>query len=153
MESVIDNECMAQQHETAGAVKQEPKLSERDKREAKRYLREFLPPMVTYGLVLAAVMIFVDQDSPSAKFWILLPVLPMIGVAVAVYRSLQRADEYARLLQVESMALGFGAACLGCLVFGFLGVAGVALTWSPWVIFGAAMATWGISLGVRGGAD
>lgn len=153
MERVVDTTIMAQQHETAGSVNHEPKLSEGDKRERNRYLKEFIPPMATYGVVLALVLTFVDENSPSAKFWVLLPVLPMLGVGVAIFRSLQRADEYARQLQVESMAIGFGAACLGCLIFGFLGVAGVALTWSPWVIFGVAMAAWGVSLGIRGGSD
>ncbi len=138
-------------HSSGGPEMVEPPYSEGDIRQRNRYLREFLPAMTAYGLVLALVLSQVDESSTWAPFWYVLPVVPMIGVAVAVYRSVRRSDEYARLLQLESMALGFGAAIIASLVFGFLGVVEVGLGWGPWVIFGVAMATWGISLGLRGG--
>ncbi len=37
----------------------------------------------------------------GARLWVLLPVLPMIGVAVALYRAVQRADEYGRIVMLE----------------------------------------------------
>lgn len=129
---------------------EERKYSTTDIRHRNIYLREFLPAMVGYGIVLAVVLSVVDENTSGARVWILLPVVPLALVAVAVYRSVQRADEYSRLLQLESMALGFGASILTALVFGFLGVVGVALTWSGWIVFAAGMLTWGLSLAYQG---
>lgn len=128
---------------------EEPKWSETDKRERNRYLREFLPAMAAYAIILTIVISLVDEDTAGARFWILLPVLPMVAAALAVYRSVQRADEYSRLIQLESLALGFGVMIIASLVFGFLGVVGVALTYSGWLIFSAGMVTWGVTLGLR----
>ena len=74
----------------------------------------------------------------------------MIGVAVAVYRAVQRTDEYGRIVMLESMALGFGAAMVAALGLGFLGIVGVAWTFGGWLVFGAGMMTWGLVLLVRG---
>jgi hypothetical protein len=75
-----------------------------------------------------AVEIAVDEDTSGARLWVLLPVLPMIGVAVALYRAVQRADEYGRIVMLECMALGFGAAMITAMAIGFLGGVGVAWT-------------------------
>ena len=80
----------------------------------------------------------------------LLPVLPMIGVAVALYRAVQRADEYGRIVMLECMALGFGVSMITAMGLGFLGTVGVAWTFGGWVVFGAGMTTWGLTLLVRG---
>lgn len=149
MTSVLDNDAMESTNRAASRVAAEPKLSEGDRRQRNQYLREFMPAMVGYGVILAGVLTFVDEDSDSAKFWILLPVLPMIAVAVSVYRSIRRADEFTRRIQTESMAVGFGAAVIASLVFAMLGVAGVASIWSGWIIFSVAMATWGVTVGLR----
>ena len=98
-------------------------------------------------------MALVDESSPSAKYWLLLPIVPLLGVMVAVYRSLQRCDEYSRLVQLEAMSVGFAAALVTSLIFGFLGVAGVSTTYAGFVVFGAAMGTWGLTLGLRGIRD
>lgn len=128
----------------------EPKLSETDRRQRNQYLREFLPAMTGYAVILTAVLSFVDEDSASARYWYLLPVLPMIAMGFALFRSLQRADEYTRLIQLEAMGLGFAGALLASLVMGFLGVAGVSTTYAGWLIFGVGMGTWGLAFGLRG---
>ena len=127
----------------------EPKLSATDRRQRNTYLREFVPAITAYAIVLAAVLVAVDEDTPGAAIWILLPVLPLIGVAVAVYRSVKRADEYSRLLQLEAMALGFGATTIASLILGFLGIVGAAPDYGGWLIFSAGMLTWALSLGLR----
>lgn len=104
---------------------------------------------MTFWILLAIVQNTVDETTSGARLWILLPVLPMIGVAVALYRATQRADEYGRIVMLECMALGFGASMIAAMALGFLGMIGVAWTNGGWLVFGAGMATWGLALVVR----
>ena len=127
-----------------------PRLSAEDKRQRNSYLREFLPAIVLFGILQAAVEVTVDENTTGARLWVLLPVLPMIGVAVALYRAVQRADEYGRIVMLECMALGFGASMITAMAIGFLGGVGVAWTFGGWLIFGVGMTTWGLTLLVRG---
>ncbi|MGB5756809.1 MAG: hypothetical protein WBM50_07845 [Acidimicrobiales bacterium] len=126
-----------------------PRLSAADKRQRDSYLREFIPAIVGFWILLAIVLNTVDENTSGARLWILLPVLPMIGVAVALYRAVQRADEYGRIVMLECMALGFGAAMIASLALGFLGIVGVAWTFGGWLVFGAGMTTWSLALLVR----
>lgn len=131
----------------------EPKFSQGDIQQRNKYLREFLPGMVAYAVLLVLVLSQVDEESSWAPVLFLLPVLPMIWVAIAVYRSIRRSDEYARLLQYESMALAFGVMVITSLAFGFVGIVVDNIGWASWVVFSLGMATWGITLGLRGGGD
>ncbi|MEZ5239210.1 MAG: hypothetical protein R2716_09775, partial [Microthrixaceae bacterium] len=124
--------------------------SEEDKRQRNSYLREFIPAIVAFGIVLAIVEATVDANTPGARLWVLLPVVPMIGVAVALYRAVQRADEYGRIVMLECMALGFGVSMLVAMALGFLGGIGVAWTYGGWLVFGAGMVAWSGTLLIRG---
>lgn len=126
-----------------------PRLSAEDKRQRDSYLREFLPAIVTFWILLAIVQNAVDETTSGARLWVLLPVLPMIGVAIALYRATQRADEYGRIVMLECMALGFGVSMIAAMALGFLGMIGVAWTFGGWLVFGAGMTTWGLALFVR----
>lgn len=128
----------------------EPKLSAADRRERTQYLKEFGPAIGGYVVVLIAVLTLVDEDADGARVWYLLPVVPMVFAGLAVYRSVQRSDEYGRLVQLEAMALGFAAAMLAAVTIGFLGVTGVAWTFAGWLVFGAGMFTWALAVGLRG---
>lgn len=127
-----------------------PRLSAADKQMRNSYLREFIPAIACFGILQAIVEITVDENTAGARFWVLLPMLPMIGIAVALYRVVQRADEYGRIVMLECMALGFGVSMIVAMSLGFL--AGVGATWafSGWLVFGAGMTTWGGALIVRG---
>ncbi|MCO5319388.1 MAG: hypothetical protein M9942_13240 [Microthrixaceae bacterium] len=127
-----------------------PRLSAEDKRQRDSYLREFIPAIVTFWILLAVVEVAVDADTSGAWLWVLLPVLPMIGVAVALYRAVQRADEYGRIVMLECMALGFGVAMIAAMGLGFLAGIGAAPTFGGWLVFGAGMLTWTLALLVRG---
>ena len=128
----------------------EPRFSASDQENWHQYLKEFVPGMVAYIAILLLVLVFVDEQSPWAPRLIALPVVPLLWVAVAVYRSYRRSDEYHRTVQAESMALSFGVAMIGSLVFGFLGMAeAVHPAVGPWVVFGLAMITWLTGVGVR----
>jgi hypothetical protein len=126
-----------------------PRLSAADKHQRNSYLREFLPAIVTFWILLAIVQNTVDASTSGAHLWVLLPVLPMIGVAVALYRATQRADEYGRIVMLESMALGFGVSMIVAMAVGFLGMIGVAWTFAGWLIFGAGMTAWSMMLLLR----
>ncbi|MGI9615708.1 MAG: hypothetical protein ACR2QO_22540 [Acidimicrobiales bacterium] len=132
-----------------GQATRGPRLSAEDKRQRNSYLREFLPAIVTFWILLAIVQNTVDQNTPGARLWVLVPVLPMIGVAFALYRATQRADEYGRIVMLECMALGFGVSMIAAMALGFLGMIGVAWTFGGWLVFGAGMTTWGLALIVR----
>ena len=140
---------MRETNDDTTAHLEETKLSASDRRQRSQYLREFLPAMIAYSVLIAIVSGTVDEDTPAAEAWILLPLLPLIAVALAVYRSVQRADEYARLLQLEAMALAFGASMIAALALGLLGIVGVALSYGGWLVFAAGMATWGLAAGLK----
>jgi hypothetical protein len=127
-----------------------PRLSAADKRQRDSYLREFIPAIALFGILQAAVEIKVDANTSGARLWVLLPVLPMIGIAVALYRAVQRADEYGRIVMLECMALGFGASMITAMALGFLGGVGVAWTFGGWLIFGVGMTAWSLTLLIRG---
>jgi hypothetical protein len=133
----------------AGRTGRGPRLSAEDKRQRNSYLREFIPAIVTFWILLAIVQNRVDETTAGARLWVLLPVLPMIGVAVALYRATQRSDEYGRIVMLECMALGFGVSMIAAMAVGFLGTIGVAWTYGGWLVFGAGMTTWGLALVVR----
>lgn len=128
----------------------DPRLSAEDRRQRNRYLREFIPAIASFGILQAAVEITVDQNTSGARLWVLLPMLPMIAVAFALYRAVQRADEYGRIVMLECMALGFGAAMIVAMALGFLGGVGVAWGFGGWLVFSAGMATWSLTLLIRG---
>jgi hypothetical protein len=127
-----------------------PRLSAADKRQRDSYLREFIPTIALFGILQAVVEITVDANTSGARLWVLLPVLPMIGIAVALFRAVRRADEYGRIVMLECMALGFGASMVTAMALGFLGGVGVAWTFGGWLIFGVGMTTWSLALLVRG---
>ena len=127
-----------------------PRLSAADKRQRNSYLREFVPAIALFGILQAVVEVTVDANTSGARLWVLLPVLPMIGIAVALYRAVQRADEYGRIVMLECMALGFGTSMITAMALGFLGGIGVAWTFGGWLVFGVGMTTWSLTLLVRG---
>lgn len=127
-----------------------PRLSAEDKRQRDSYLREFLPAIATFGVVLAIVLNTVDENTSGAQLWALLPVVPMVGVAVALCRAVQRADEYGRIVMLECMALGFGVSMIVAMALGFLTTIGEVPTFGGWLVFGAGMTTWSGTLIIRG---
>jgi hypothetical protein len=131
----------------------EPQLSEGDKARRRAYLNEFVPGIVGYGLVLAAVLAFVDEESSTAWIWMLAPLVPSAWIIRAVARDLRRGDEFTRLRQLEAMAVGFGAMVATSLTLGFLGVAGIETRAAGWICYGVGMAAWGVTVAVRSRAD
>ena len=128
----------------------EPRFSQGDVRARNAYLREFLPLMVLYGVSLAVVLPLVDDATGASRLLILIPLAPLLGGVVTVIRAIRRDDEYGRFLQYRAMACGFGAAVVTSLVFAMLAIVDITTVASGWIVFAAAMATWGITLGLSG---
>ncbi len=57
--------------------------------------------------------------------WSLLPLLPVAWLVSALLRSLRRADEYQRMVQLEALAIGFATVMIVALAGSLLDVASV----------------------------
>ena len=122
-----------------------------DRARSRAYLREFLPSVAGYVVVLTAVLVWGDLDgsSPSRYVWAVLPVFPALTGAWAVLRHLRRLDDYQRLLLLEGLAVGFAVAMITAVTVGFLGIAGLPMRLSGWVVYGAGMLAWLVAGGVQ----
>lgn len=93
----------------------------------KRYLREFLPAMVAYAvMVIASVWLLKHQVYPQLKIvFALLPVIPALFAMWAAIRYFRGLDELQRRIQFEGLAFSFLATCVLALTWGFLQNAGL----------------------------
>lgn len=119
--------------------------TEVERQVARTYLKEFLPAMLGYGIVLGVVIVLVDFDTAGGwKYAVaLLPLIPAAWGVIAISRHLRRVDELQRSILVNGMAAGFGAAMVAALTFGFLAMAGLeGSRVVPWVIYSVGMIGW-----------
>lgn len=124
--------------------------SEGDVVRARAYYRDFFPSIGAYLVVLTAVLVWghLDGTSPVRWAWALAPALPAVWIVRAVVRHLSRLDDYQRLLQLQSLAVGFAGAMLTAVAVGFLGIAGLPATASGWIVYATGMATWLVAAAV-----
>ena len=115
-----------------------------DRTRMRAYNREFLFGMVAYFVILVPVMIWggLDGDSPWRYLWALLPVLPMLWIVVALWRHIQRLDDYQRLLLLRGFAVGFALSMIAALTLGMLAIAGLELMGAGWIVYSVGMAGW-----------
>ena len=94
-----------------------------DRRRNRAYLREFVPGIVAYMVVLSAALTWggFGGTSPWRFLWALLPVLPMVWIVRALTRHFRRIDEYQRLRILESFSIAM--AMTGAVTFCSLSVA------------------------------
>ncbi len=113
---------------------------------ARRYMRQFIPAMIAYSIVLVAAMWLLDRLGDGSLWRIPVAVLPMIpiGFALRAYLIfLNGADELQRRIQLNGVAFAAGATGMVTLTYGFLENAGFpTLSWI-W-IFPMIIAFWGI---------
>lgn len=123
-----------------------------DRAKARAYLREFLPGIVGYAVVLVAVLLFGDLDgtSPWRYVWAILPVLPVIWMAIAVVRHLKRLDDYQQRLNLQALGVGFAVAMAAAVTMGLLESAGLHIQGTGWIVFGAGMIGWGVTSIIAG---
>lgn len=89
--------------------------------------RDVLPGVVLL-LAVQASLIALDPDgraSASNLAWSLLPAIPAIWLVWSQLRSRRRADERQRIMQLEAMAVGFGAVIFLSFAGGLLDAAGI----------------------------
>jgi hypothetical protein len=90
-------------------------------------LRDMLPAVVLL-IVVQGSLLLLDPDGGASAWnvaWSLLPMVPAVWLVWAQLRSLRRADELQRVMQLEAMSIGFGATLLLALLGGLLDAAGI----------------------------
>jgi len=90
-------------------------------------LRDMVPAVVLL-IVVQGSLLLLDPDggaSTANVVWSLLPMVPALWLVWAQLRSLRRADELQRIVQLEAMSIGFGATLLLALLGGLLDAAGI----------------------------
>ncbi len=114
----------------------------------KRYLREFLPAMAAYTLVMLTVwpLVRTTDDCTLRTLIALAPVIPTLFVVRAIIRNILGADELMQRLHLEALAISAGIVAVVSLAGGFLVAAkvieldGSILLW----VFPALAATFGV---------
>jgi hypothetical protein len=150
MESVLDMRAIAG-HASSMTSKLDSNVRSRgDRARTRAYFRDFAPAMAAYVVAIVVVVTWggTEGESPWRFAWALLPVLPVLGVVRAVVRGLRRSDEYAQLVQLRGLAVGFAVAMVACVVLGMLAVAGLSVPAGPWLAFSAGMLSWVVATAV-----
>ena len=111
---------------------------------SRAYTRELLIAMVAYVIaVLVTVRLTPDVDPVIRVPFVLIPLIPSAFALRAYLRYLGRMDELGRRIQLEALAIGFGAAGMLTFAYGFLENAGFPQL-SYVFVFPLMMALWGI---------
>lgn len=105
--------------------------------------------MVAYAALLIAVLIFggLEGDSPWRFLWAVVPIIPVVWIAVAMVLHVRRIDDYQRLLTLKGLSIGFAVAMLTSATLGFLQIAGLTFEGfgAGWIVFSAGMISWAVS--------
>ncbi|MFP8881610.1 MAG: hypothetical protein VCE43_20210 [Myxococcota bacterium] len=113
----------------------------RTKKIYRRYWLELGAAMAGYGVVLVGSIVALRHldDSPWRFAVAIAPVLPLGIAAWAIFRALQRIDELHLRVQLNALALAFGASALTSICVGFLQIGGLPdLSWIwVWPMMGA----------------
>ena len=135
----------------------EPRMSDGDRERHRTYTKEFAPGIVVYVVAVFATSFLVGDDpSVGRRLLLLIPLIPAVWSARAIARWVQRGDEYQRLVQLEALAVGFGAAMIGAMTVGLIGMHAEPNRFnqlSPWFVYMIGMAAWAITLGVKNRRD
>lgn len=92
----------------------------------KRFLMEFAVVMVVYILcvVVSSSLVRSMSDGVAKIALALLPVIPMIAMAVSIVRRVNAMDEMGRKIQLDALAVAFVCTALTTFSYGFLETAG-----------------------------
>ena len=108
----------------------------------RRYLFEMAIALAAYLAILFTTRYFFRAASGPWEWVVaLLPVLPVIGILVAVLRWLAGTDEFNRRLIVDALAIAGGTTALLAATYGFLEGSPLPRpsAWWTWTVF---MVTW-----------
>lgn len=105
----------------------------------KRYLREFIPAMSAYVLLMLVygVLMRRAEGVPWRIVLAVLPLLPVVLVIRAIVRVIRDQDELERRIDLEAIAIAATSTGFGYFTFGFLLNADVGLEIAP-----ASIAIW-----------
>ena len=106
-----------------------------------RYVAVMCLSLALYSIVLVISLSWLKAgvEGPLKFAIAVMPVMPALGVPLAVVRLLESMDELQRRIQLESLAFGFAAAAVATFTYGFLQNAG--LPEVSWVWVWPVMAT------------
>lgn len=111
---------------------------------SRTYTRELLVAMTAYvAAVFVTVKLTPDVDPVLRVPFVLIPLIPSAFALRAYLRFLGRMDELGRRIQLEALAIGFGAAGMLTFAYGFLENAGFPQLSYIWV-FPLMIVLWGI---------
>jgi hypothetical protein len=93
----------------------------------KRFLVEFIATLLLYVacVVISSSSVRAMPDGAAKIALALLPVIPMIAMAVSIIRRLNSMDELGRKIQLEALAVAFVCTALTTFSYGFLETAGL----------------------------
>ncbi|TSD77865.1 hypothetical protein FFI16_016040 [Pseudomonas sp. KBS0710] len=93
----------------------------------KRFLVEFIVILLVYicCVVVSSSSVRSMPDGAAKIALALLPVIPMIAMAVSIIRRLNSMDELGRKIQLEALAVAFVCTALTTFSYGFLETAGL----------------------------
>jgi hypothetical protein len=102
---------------------------------ASKYVATMLVSLSLYAaaLVVSLTWLKAGVEGPWRYAIAVLPVLPALGVPLAVIRICQAMDELQLRIQLESLAFGFAAAAVATFTYGFLQNAGLPEVSWVWV--------------------
>lgn len=90
-------------------------------------VRDMVPGVVTL-LIVQGSLVLLDPDGGASGLnllWSLLPLVPAGWLIWTQLRSLRRADEFQRVVELEAMAIGFASVIVLALAGGLLNGAGI----------------------------
>lgn len=92
---------------------------------SRAYMREFFTAMAAYVVAVLVTVKFTPDIDPVLRVpFVLIPLIPSAFALRAYLRYLGRMDELGRRIQLEALAIGFGAAGMLTFAYGFLENAG-----------------------------
>jgi hypothetical protein len=108
----------------------EKRSSSSDRIRLRADVREMLPGFAGLVATEASLDMFKPDGLASAWtfIWSLSPLVFVLWVVLALVRSLRRADEYQRLVQLESLAVGFAVAMIVAITSSLLDAARIVST-------------------------
>jgi hypothetical protein len=82
-------------------------------------------PLFVLGFLSLSLGSRPATTTASRALWMSVSALFVLAVVVVLFRVFRRADEYQRKVQLESMAVGFGAVLVALQVAGMLAASGI----------------------------
>jgi hypothetical protein len=90
-------------------------------------VRDLIPGLVALLVTQGSLVLLDPHGDVNAWYvgWSISPLIPALWLVRTQLVGLRRADEYQRIVQLEAMAIGFGAVIILCLIGGLLDAAGI----------------------------